>query len=121
MPERGLIIAEPWVSRILQGQKTWEMRKRPTKIRGRIGLIRKGSGLIVGTAELIDCLPALEAAGIAATRRHGVPPDRHANMLASGWLVPWVLRKAEPLVPPIPYDHPSGAVTWVILPGRAYP
>ncbi|MBD8246954.1 ASCH domain-containing protein [Xanthomonas campestris] len=41
---KGLVIDEPWISLILSGQKTWEMRSRATSIRGRIALIKKGSG-----------------------------------------------------------------------------
>jgi len=28
---------------------------------------------------------------------------------------PWVLANARPLVKPVPYSHPSGAVIWVNL------
>jgi hypothetical protein len=115
-PTRALIIAEPWISMILSGRKTWEMRTRGTTIRGTIGLIRKGSGLIVGLAELVDSLPPLDAAGLAAsTDRHGIPPKQHVRVLADGWVVPWVLRGATPLASSIPYQHPMGAVTWVTL------
>jgi len=54
--DRALIIDEPWISKILSGEKTLEMRSRHTKIRGRIGLIRKGSGLIVGDVWLDDSI-----------------------------------------------------------------
>ena len=50
--ERALIIRQPWIGKILDGSKTWEMRGRPTSIRGRIGLIEQGSGMIVGEATL---------------------------------------------------------------------
>ena len=53
---RGLIIKQPWIELILSGKKTWEMRSRPTHIRGKIGLIEQGTGLIVGEVEIIDCL-----------------------------------------------------------------
>ena len=51
---KGLIIDEPWIGFILSGRKTWEMRSRNTQIRGRIGLIRKGSKMVVGVADLVD-------------------------------------------------------------------
>ncbi len=50
---RGLIIDEPWVSYILDGRKTCELRGSNCRIRERIGLIRKGSGLVVGTADVV--------------------------------------------------------------------
>ena len=37
---RALIIDEPWISKILEGRKTWELRKRNMSIRERISLIR---------------------------------------------------------------------------------
>jgi hypothetical protein len=40
---KGLIIDAPWIGYIISGTKTWEMRLRNTAVRGRIGLIRKGS------------------------------------------------------------------------------
>lgn len=41
---KALIIDEPWVSLILGGSKTCEMRTTHTQVRGRIALIRKGLG-----------------------------------------------------------------------------
>ncbi len=49
---KGLIIDSPHIERILSGAKTWEMRSSKTAQRGRIALIRKGSGLVVGTVEV---------------------------------------------------------------------
>src|SRR5438876_7688725 len=51
---KALIIDEPWISMIVSGQKTWEMRSRNTQVRGRIGLIRKGSKTVIGLADLVD-------------------------------------------------------------------
>lgn len=115
-PTRALIIADPWISSILDGLKTWEMRTQVTRIRGRIGLIRKGSGLIVGTAELVDCLPPLNAESYASqVACHGIPTLQQTDALTGGWTVPWVLRGARALACPVPYEHPAGAVIWVTL------
>lgn len=115
-PTRGLVVDEPWVSLILSGAKTWEMRSRATGLRGRIALIRKRSGLVVGTVDLVDCLAPLDADAMAATiDRHGIDPGWQQDALAAGWVIPWVLRDARPLAAPVPYRHPSGAVGWVVL------
>ena len=50
--ERALIIQKPWVDLILDNIKIWEMRSTKTNVRGKIGLIEAGSGLIVGEAIL---------------------------------------------------------------------
>jgi hypothetical protein len=114
---KALIIDEPWIGMILKGEKTWEMRKNVCKIRGPIALIRKGSGHIVGTAQVIDCRPALNTAATYAEAEpyHRIPPTKQERTFADGWRVPWVLAKAWRLPTPIPYKHPPGAVIWVNL------
>ncbi|MEY4415565.1 MAG: hypothetical protein RIQ53_2858 [Pseudomonadota bacterium] len=47
--------------------------------------------------------------------RHAIPPNGQAEALAQGWTVPWVLTDVRRLPRPVPYVHPSGAVTWVEL------
>ena len=49
---KGLIIRDPWITKILEGAKAWEMRSRPALYRGRVALIRKGTGMAFGTAAL---------------------------------------------------------------------
>lgn len=114
---KGLIIDEPWISLILQGQKTWEMRKTACHHRGRIALIRKGSGQVVGVADLVGSLKPLtsEAAYRGAENQHRIPVERHALAFADGWRTPWVLANAHPLAAPVRYQHPAGAVIWVNL------
>lgn len=114
---RALIIDEPWISAILRGDKTWEMRKRNCKVRGPIALIRKGSGQVVGVAEVLDSLPALTTrqAYAEAAPKHRIPPERQASAFRDGWVNPWVITGARPLRHLVPYSHPSGAVIWVTL------
>ncbi|MBX9593290.1 ASCH domain-containing protein [Falsiroseomonas stagni] len=113
---RGLIIREPWIDYILTGAKTWEMRTRPTNVRGRIALIRKGAGVIVGYADLVGTEPPVDASRLAETRdRHRIPASEDSAVLAQGWVYPWVLANVKPLPNPLPYAHPSGAVVWVEL------
>jgi hypothetical protein len=49
----GLLIRVPWIDKILDGAKTWEIRGSHTSKEGRIGLIESGSGTVVGVAELV--------------------------------------------------------------------
>ena len=114
---KALIVDEPWISAILSGEKTWEMRKTDCKLRGSIALIRKGSGHVVGVAEVTDCLPPLgtREAYASAEPFHRVPPSDQEHAFAEGWRTPWVLANARPLLKPVPYKHPSGAVIWVNL------
>ena len=61
----GLIIREPWIGYILSGAKTWEMRTTPTLRRERIGLIRKGTGLVIGVAAATTSASEIATAGVA--------------------------------------------------------
>lgn len=113
---KGLIIRSPWIDLILSGSKTWEMRTRPTSIRGRIALIKAGSGLIYGTAELTECLHALTFEQMRQTQSfHAIPESQLQSAVESRWTTPWVLRDIDKLESPIPYIHRKGAVTWVEL------
>lgn len=115
---RGLIIASPWIEKILSGEKTWEIRGTNTGIRERIALIRKGSGLIVGTAILVESVGPLSFDDLRdSVDRHRVPRDQLRAVLGR-YKRPhgWVFRNVTPLRPPVPYAHPSGAVKWVTLP-----
>lgn len=114
---KGLIIRTPWIDLILDGSKTWEMRTKPTSIRGRIALIKAGSGLIFGTAEFTECLPALTRKQMQQTLNfHAIPEAQLDKVMESRWTTPWVLRSITKLGSPIPYIHRKGAVTWVELP-----
>ncbi|MGY3041383.1 hypothetical protein ACVWWQ_003015 [Rhodanobacter sp. TND4EL1] len=111
---KGLIIDEPWIGKILRGEKVWEMRTTSTSIRGRIALIRKGSGQVVGYAELVDSIGPLDAIACRAHRdKHGIPLSQDDALLR--WNHAWVLENARPLIRPVAYDHPNGAVIWVNL------
>lgn len=112
----GLIIREPWIGFILSGEKTWELRTTQAPRRGRIGLIRKGTGMVVGVADIIDSLPKLDAVSLPATRiQHRVPPDLDATVLKAGWLHPWVLGNIRNLSRPIVAEQRPGQVIWVPL------
>jgi hypothetical protein len=114
---KGLIIDEPWIGLILSGKKTWEMRKTACHHRGGIALIRKGSGQVVGTADIVGSLPPLASASdyAEAEAQHCIPPGRQAQAFADCWRTPWVLENVRQLPRPVSYKHPYGAVIWVNL------
>ncbi len=113
---KALIVDTPHIDRILSGQKTWEMRSTATKQRGRIALIRKGSGTVVGTVEVVDCIgPLSQSMMLDNTAHHFVTPERIKSGEVAKYKYAWVLRDAKPLAAPIAYNHPSGAVIWVNL------
>jgi len=110
MIDRALVIADPWIDLILSGQKTWEMRSRRTNIRGKIGLIRKGSGLIVGECEIVDCLTDLSFKNLIENyEKHRIIDTDLLDL----WPIAWVVKNAIKWSHPKPYKHPPGAVSWV--------
>ena len=113
---KALIIASPFIERILAGIKAWEMRSTATKQRGRIALVRKGSGLVVGTVELSDSIgPFTQTQMLDNTDRHRIETDRILSGAVDKWKYAWVLRDVRPLAQPVTYSHPPGAVIWVSL------
>ena len=109
--DRALIIRKPHIDKILSGEKIWEMRSRPTKITGRIGLIEAGSGLIVGEANLVRTGIPIDNYLIAEQTKSWHCVDDLSKL--KKWRYPWVIEKAKRYEKPIPYDHPKGAVIWV--------
>ena len=111
MITRALIVKKKWLDLILSGEKTWEMRSAPTKIRGRIGLIESGSGLIVGDVYLVGSTFPLNSRrdAMMAIKYHQVSDYG----LLEKWKYPWIMINAKRYDNPIPYNHPKGAVVWV--------
>src|SRR5437763_6150 len=111
---KELIIREPWISLILARKKTCELRSRDTRVRGRIALIRKGCGTVVGVVALVGTLPKLSRSSlISNVKKHRTP--RHEVGKDFKHTTAWVLRRAARLHKPVAYPHPAGAVIWVNL------
>ncbi|TGU93186.1 hypothetical protein EN794_032515 [Mesorhizobium sp. M00.F.Ca.ET.151.01.1.1] len=47
--------------------------------------------------------------------RHALPASMLDEVMANGWVYPWVLANVRALPSPVPYRHKSGAVTFVTL------
>jgi hypothetical protein len=113
---KGLVIDEPWIGCILSGQKDWEMRSGATAFRGWFGLIRKGSGMVVGVARLVGVeAPKSADEMIASIERHRIPEAKIRDGSVAKWTTPWVIADVRHLRQPVPYKHPNGAVKWVQL------
>lgn len=116
IPTKGLIIKSPFIEKILDGLKTWEMRSSSTQIRGPIALIKKGSGQIVGIANLVDVKgPLTRQDKLEAIDKHQISLERLESGETDKWNTAWVLESAKPLEVPINYQHPNGAIIWVNL------
>jgi hypothetical protein len=109
--KKALIIKKYWLDQIFDNNKIWEMRSRPTAIRGKILLIAAGTGKIFGEVDLIDSYSIAIKPDDTFYALHKI---RDVSLLAK-WKYAWVLSNPIKYVTPIPYKHPRGAVTWVIL------
>jgi hypothetical protein len=105
----SLIIKSEWLFKIFNTQKVYEMRSTATKKIGPIGLIKSGSGLIVGSAYLNGCFK-IDPDRFASTLRYHQVPDFE---LLKKWPWAWVLSEVEKFETPVKYSHPQGAVIWV--------
>ena len=113
---KGLLVRKRWLDEILAGRKTWELRGTSTQNLGTIGLIESGTGLVVGTCELVDVVGPLSMADLRRNvSRHRVPIGLLRGKPPYKKTHAWVLRKARRLKEPIAYRHPQGAVIWVQL------
>lgn len=105
-----LLIKPPFAQYIVQGVKPHEWRKRPTKIRGRIGIVEcaplkpidKGTREIIGDVELWYCSTRNEDGSYC-----------------------WELRNARRYKNPVTILFPHGAQTWINVdftpPSELYP
>lgn len=108
--ERSLIIKPYHLDKILTNEKVWEMRSSRTRIRGRIGLIASGTGLIFGEANLYDCGDAISMEEARAQQALHQVTDL---TLLRKWCYPWKLKDVQSYEKPKPYTHRQGAVIWV--------
>jgi hypothetical protein len=115
---QGLLIKSPHIENILQGRKSWEIRGSSTKnTNATIALIRGGSGTIVGRCQI--------ASVIGPLTREQLLKNEHKHLVAAHQVdevikrypkcYAWELVDVRSINPPVPYDHPSGAVIWVNL------
>lgn len=113
---RALIVHREHLDNIFDNGKIWEMRSTKTNVRGRIGLIEAGSGLIVGETFITDCLDWFKQEASPARWASTWEYHKVNNLeLLKKWNTPWVLEGSFRYKFPISYKHPAGAVIWVKL------
>lgn len=112
--KKGLIVKSPWIDMIFQGLKIWEIRNKKTNIRGKIYLIKSGTGKILGEVELIDCIEFLKEDLFKYKDKHCIP-ETNKSFYDNEILYAWVLSNPLLYKEPIPYKHKKGAIIWVNL------
>lgn len=109
---KALIIKQPWIDYILEGNKTWEIRGCNTKIRGKVELIQSGSGLVVGSCNIIDCKEISIEEYANSIDKHNI---LNVTSLPYKRTYAWILKDAKRYETPRKYQHPQGAIIWVNL------
>ena len=108
-------IQTPMIDGILNGHKVWEIRSKFTKKIGHVALIRTKSGTVVGTANLAEVIPLNPKLAYENTAKMGFRPLSMDEAKELDGMFAWVLKDVVKFKTPVPYKHPSGAVTWVTL------
>ncbi|WP_245680595.1 ASCH domain-containing protein [Bacillus marinisedimentorum] len=111
---KGLMVKAPWIDLILEGKKTWEIRGSNTHQRGKIGLIKSGSGLVFGTVDIVRCEELSLTDYKQGTVFHCID-RKDCLQLPYKRTFAWVLDNPFMFETPVPYKHPMGAVIWVDL------
>ncbi len=112
IPVRSLVVREPWASLIVGGRKTWEIRRYPTRIRGRIGIV-SGRGLI-GAVRLVDVLGPFSVEELLLhIEKHLAPEEVLRAYAGDSELYAWVLAEPEEFPEPFEVERPRGPRTWV--------
>jgi predicted transcriptional regulator len=106
---RCLKIDDKWVNLILNGRKTWEIRRTNTTIREQIALGNKEKKRVVGYAKIVDSMERT----VEDLKKHN---DKHQandfiDMYANGkeTLFAWVLEEIEVEPNPRPYSYSTGS------------
>ena len=105
---RCLKINDKWITLILKGMKTWEVRRRNTTIRERIALGNIRVKRVVGYATIIDSVEM----SIEKLKEHN--DKHHANDFLDKYangrqtLFAWILENIEVEANPYPYPLSTG-------------
>lgn len=109
---RGLIVREPWASMIVRGEKTWEIRRTRTKIRGRILII--SSGFAIGSVELVDVIGPLSVEELSRFEEyHRVNREMLEEYAKGKELYAWVFANPVKFEEKKRIQIPRGAQMWV--------
>ncbi|AAL80362.1 ASCH domain-containing protein [Pyrococcus furiosus DSM 3638] len=113
---KGLIVRQPYAKWIVEGKKSWEIRKMPTKIRGKIVIISEKKAL--GTVEIVDVLGPFTPEELSKHENKHLASYEFLKRYSNGKkLYAWVLANPQKFENPIDVEIPNGAQIWVNLRG----
>ena len=104
--DRVLVLREPWLAKILSGEKTLEIRSRACR-HGRVWL--GCGGKVYGCVDIVDTETLTEQEFRDKGALHHWPAD---EPVPYNKIVGWTLSGARALEPPLPYWRPRTAIGW---------
>ncbi|MEM7813427.1 MAG: ASCH domain-containing protein [Candidatus Aenigmatarchaeota archaeon] len=90
---------KPYAELIVSGKKTWEIRNRNTRIRGRIGIVFGDK--LVGTVEIVRTIGPASPEYLATFPHHMSTLERMRRYAKGRPLYAWVLKNAKKFKKPI--------------------
>lgn len=107
--DRVLVLREPWLMKVLTGEKTLEIRSRACRL-GRTWLGREGK--VYGSVDIVGTQPLTEQefrdkGALHHWPAHEPPPYNK--------IVGWTLSGARALETPLPYWRPRTAIGWNVF------
>ncbi len=114
LPERGFRVHEPYATLIVQGKKRWELRKHPTRVRGRVAVLHRDQ--VRGTVEIVDVHGPFTVEELQEHYDKHLAHPRFLEAYAQGQpLYAWELQNPEEFPQPRRYTPKPGQQTWVRL------
>ena len=120
MPNRALLIKEPWASKVVSGEKTIEIRTMQTKKIGQeIYIAQAGTKTLIGKATIVKCVQLTMKDYIQLQHQACLTRSGLQQLFSTKRIYGWYLKDAMKFDKPIPYDHPRGAQVWIKIPKAA--
>lgn len=112
LPDKGFRVMEPYATYIVEGKKRWEIRRYPTKVRGRVGVV--SGDKLIGTVEIVGSKGPFSVEELSQHQDRHLSNDRFLREYSKGEkLYVWELKEAEKFDKPIPIDTKKGQRVWV--------
>lgn len=114
LPERGFRVMEPYATYIVEGKKRWEIRRYPTRVKGKVGVISKGK--LIGTVEILGTRGPFTVEELREHQDRHLADERFLREYARGEkLYAWELGEARKFKEPIDVETKQGQRTWMTI------
>ncbi len=114
LPERAFRVWEPYATYIVEGKKRWEIRRYPTSVRGRVGIL--SGDKLIGTVEIHGSKGPFTPEELREHQDKHLADEQLLKEYARGRkLWAWELRDARKFEEPVDVVPKRGQRTWVKL------